>query len=77
MCPQLEQQRLGERIQLEQQRLDGKVQLENQRLNGCPLAYVFLILLLLLDCRLLLLELSPHEVEGGGETTTGEGETVF
>ena len=39
--------------------------------------FLFLVLLLLLDCRLLVLVLSPHEVEGGGESTTSEGEVVF
>ena len=39
--------------------------------------FLFLLLLLLLDYQLLVLVLSPHEVEGGGESTTGEGEVVF
>ena len=47
---------------------------------GAPLLMCLLpilLLLLLLDCWLLVSVLSPHEVEGGGELTTGEGEAVF
>ena len=39
--------------------------------------FLFLLLLLLLDCRLLVSVLSVHEVEGVGELTTGEGEAMF
>ena len=39
--------------------------------------FLFLLLLLLLDYQLLVSVLSPHEVEGVGESTTGEGGAVF
>ena len=58
----------------------GAVELRILWLQSIPCLcalFLFLLLLLLLDCRLLVSVLSPHEVEGGGESTTGEGETVF
>ena len=69
-CPQHELQRLGSEVQLDPQRLKG--------FPPCLCSFfLFLLLLLLLECRLLVSVLSPHEVEGGGESTTGEGEVVF
>ena len=47
---------------------------------GAPLLisfFLFLLILLLLDCQLLVSVLSLHEVEGVGELTTGEGGAMF